>query len=214
MASSDYSLDPMRDGEFRRTPRCEVIFDGWRSDTYALQSCGWEIAIEDVLFTHVMERALRMVLHHPPSGITLYAVCQQARDMLDPRYQWSQEPEQFVVQRAAARADRMVLVDDRSRTYLEPKSLRRVDALPQDGNPWGRLTFSREQTTVSDLGLFSPWHDPQAIVVDPDTIDTLMTKIRSLQAPELAAIREQNRKREAREQKAERVHAQIITLAA
>jgi hypothetical protein len=209
MASSD-RYGGLR-GEFRRTPRCEVVFDGWRADTYQLEHCGWQIAVEDTPI-HALDRVLRMMLNHPSSGITLYAECRQPRYLLEQHRMHEVEPTEFVVLKAAARQDRMVLVEN----SFNPAALRRVHALPRDDDEiFGSLTFRREQTTVSALGLFSPWQDPQAIVVDPETIDTLMTKIRTLQAPELARIREQNRKREQRVDRAtERVHAQIITLAA
>lgn len=70
---------------------------------------------------------------------------------------------------------------------------------------------------ISSLGFFKKWEDEvEEIIVDQASVSELMDRIRKLQEPELAAIRERNRRREQRSanEVVERVSAQIISIAA
>lgn len=65
---------------------------------------------------------------------------------------------------------------------------------------------------LSDFAVFAPM--AEEIIVEPATVAGLLDQIKQLQAPELAAIRERNRRADSRNFTAQRFHAQIVSLAA
>jgi hypothetical protein len=123
----------------------------------------------------------------------------------DTRYGYDQQPLEFHVRYCASNVV-VQMMDDLS-------NFRPIDAAPQ----MTRI----ERKSIEDFGIFAtPLARTEEIIVEPETVSELLERIKSLQAPELAAIRERNRRRErdpgavAEPMQRQRFHAQIVSLAA
>jgi hypothetical protein len=83
-----------------------------------------------------------------------------------------------------------------------------VDASPQ--------FVSDKRRSIEDFGIFAtPLARTEEIIVEPETVMGLLEKIKAMQAPELAAIREKNRRRDQHQpMERQQFHAQILSLAA
>ncbi|PVY34576.1 hypothetical protein C7413_107112 [Paraburkholderia silvatlantica] len=85
-----------------------------------------------------------------------------------------------------------------------------IDAMPQFS--------SVERKCIDDFGIFAtPLARTEEIIVDPHDVMALLERIKDLQRPEQAAIRERNRGRERRADDPRQrtaFHAQILSLAA
>lgn len=67
---------------------------------------------------------------------------------------------------------------------------------------------------LTETNLFRPWSPAaEEIIIKPESVAELMDRIKQLNEPELAAIRQRNRAREHAAPK-EIIHAQVIALAA
>lgn len=76
-----------------------------------------------------------------------------------------------------------------------------------------------KRRSIEDFGIFAPClARTEEIIVEPATVASLLEQIKSLQAPDLATIRERNRQAERRgstqPMQQQRFHAQIVSLAA
>jgi hypothetical protein len=175
----------------RLSPQCPVRWGPWETDTYRLQAMGWELAVSHRDYGDTMQLAM----HH--RGLRLIGVSHEARwachDDRPPLFEvqavTAVDAIRFMESVRLAPLDSFELIDARSRI---------VDASAD--------TFRR---------LFAPF-DKQApeIIVAPETVQDLLDRIRSMQAPEQAAIRQRNARRERDADPARRFHASIVTLAA
>lgn len=188
----------------QRSPEVEVWWAGWRSNTRQLQRHGWRFAVEDEWHRN----EVRMFLQHERFGWTGYARAQRAYAGLGSRFEreYLQNPLQAFEVYAMSAPDLMVSVD------AGPlKDFIHVDMMD-------RLIEPRGVKRRPVAGLFTPWvQEAQELIVEPATVAELLDKIKAMQAPQLAAARERNRLREAREGRpvaGERVVAQVLTLAA
>lgn len=85
-----------------------------------------------------------------------------------------------------------------------------IDAYPQ--------FTTTEQKNIDDFGIFAtPLARTEEIIVEPETVMSLLEKIKTMQSPEQAAIRERNRYRERQigePIQRQQFHAQILSIAA
>jgi hypothetical protein len=95
-------------------------------------------------------------------------------------------------------------------TYDNLSQFSPIDAMPQ-------FTM-QERKSVDDFGIFAtPLARTEEIIVEPETVMQLLEKIKAMQSPEQAAIRERNRSRERRMGEPiqrQQFHAQILSIAA
>lgn len=175
---------------------CEVHFAGWRSDTHSLQRAGWELSAEQ----DIAGRRIHLVMQHQPTGLRMLAEERhfdffRAADVM--RYDRGSADLSFEI--------RHVATDMRTR-FVEANfaAFSPINAHPQ-------FTDVKAQS-IDDFAVFAPM--AEEIIVEPATVAGLLDQIKQLQAPELAAIRERNRRAESHNVKAQRFHAQIVSLAA
>lgn len=183
------------------SPPIPVAWAGFTSDTRRMQACGWEFQVEANL--HRFSRTL--VAKHRDFNTMLWAEVRDAeverRALAYVRGEYDGYRGPPIMFQRAAHPDsvRMSIVGA-------------VDFRPVDMNS----SFADISTWSGHaVDLFRPWA-PQAqeLIVDPNDVSALFERIKALQSPQLAEIRERNRKRDLREQRQEQVVAQVITLAA
>ena len=184
---------------------CKVIFAGWESTTSRLQSAGWQLAMEhswhhdrvrlamqyrDGGMQMIAEADYHMISMHVDAARHCYGG--DLRDGLPV----------FVV-RHVANAIHVRVVD------MDSFSFSPIDARMQ------MRTMDREIRPMDEFEIFAtPLVKAQEIIVDPNSVAELMDQIKQLQAPELAMIRERQRRTERGEPiQQTRYHAQIISLA-
>lgn len=182
-----------------RSPNAEVYWAGWSSTTRALQAQGWEFAVE----TDVYRERHRLLLRHRQLGWTGFAETRDDRyvnrvlgssmEFSDPYYNGT--PSFHVTHMTT---DKQVMVHgklDLMRVSMQPEMVEMPSFQPWR---WDHV--------------FRPWApEGRDIIVAPESVAELMERITRLQEPELQEIRERNRLREGAQ---ERVHAQIICIAA
>lgn len=189
------------------SPPCRVLFAGWETTTTKLQQAGWQLAAEQVMYDH----RVRIAMRHAPSG--LYMVSESVDYGFAPRYtdrfqSFGTDPwaaPTFVVRHVGSNIT-VQIVDNLAN--FSP-----IDAAPQ--------LVCAEVKGIEKFNLFAtPLTRTEEIIVEPETVSELMEKIRALQAPELAAIRQRNRMREGRSEGSrapiaqQQFHAQILSIAA
>jgi hypothetical protein len=189
-----------------RSPHCVFEWAGWSADGYALQRCGWEMKVEQSSTDRhdPFGRRILVALHHRQAGWTGIAEGETRgmleATMMDRRYAaGGAPPPVFQVRRMANRAQDYVI----ERNYETPASWSTISMEP--------VIEQRHRMTLADI--FNRPETPE-IIVDPATVSDLLDRIKNMQAPELAEIRERNRRRDARDRQEEVVSAQIITLKA
>lgn len=186
------------DARFLSRP-CEVHFAGFVSDTYRLQQEGWQLSMEQDIRMRSIRLAMRLDaarLYMVSNACTYEYMSDYGRDRLPV----------FHVQHCASNVTVQLM---ESQFLFKP-----IDATPQ-------YTEVRRRS-IEDFGIFAaPAARTEEIIVEPETVASLLDKIKSMQSPELAAIRERNRRRAADPgsmdhgaMQGTRFHAQIVTLAA
>lgn len=179
---------------------CRVIFAGWESTTTRLQQAGWQLSAEQ----DFNRMAIRLALKFEPARLFMLAEAQEW-DL----YQAGSNPYRdghpptFRIRHAAS--DMYVQLMESSFDF------RPFDAVPQ--------FTSVARKSIEDFGIFAPCLTrTEEIIVEPATVAGLLEQIKSLQAPELDAIRERNRQADRRgvsePMQQQRFHAQIVSLAA
>lgn len=179
-----------------------VQFAGFVSDTYQLQRHGWQIAAREDYYSD----KIALLMLHPESGLKMLT---ESLDLRFAAYQGMAL--RFNVIRAGTdlKFTQQVPVD---LGPLDGPQFRQIDAKPQ-------FISNFEPRSIEDFGIFAAQLvRTEEILIEPQSVAECMEYIKKLQAPELAAIRERNRKRD-RERDEEPVlrqnfHAQILTLAA
>jgi hypothetical protein len=178
----------------------EVYFAGWKSTTAKLQQEGWRLSAEQ----SPMSNSVRLALWFEPCNT--YALTEPVPYGFfhdDGRYSMGgRVPPVFRVTRFAS--DFTAQVCDGFRDFEA------IDARPQ--------MHEIRNESIKDFNMFAaPLVRTEEIIVEPETVADLMSKIRRLQGPELAAIRERNRLAAARgdyTQDRQKFHAQILSIAA
>jgi len=156
----------------------EVRWQGWRSDTLALQDNGWEIVVQEMPERNMIRIGLyhaEMKLYGFQSEYEHYTV--REMDPLPP----------LVISHMAPRID-VISVPIPNFVKMLP-----IDAVPQISE-----TFSRTIQSFSELALFRPLNQMKEIVVEPENVNTLLQRILELQSPRQAELREKARLEERR----------------
>lgn len=179
----------------------EVHFAGWKSTTARLQQEGWRLSAEQ---SH-MNNSVRLALWFEPCNtyaVTEYVPYGFFHD--DGRYSMMRDRPPPVFRVARFASDFIAQVCDGF------KDFEAIDARPQ--------MHEIRNESIKDFNMFAaPLVRTEEIIVEPETVADLMSKIRRLQGPELAAIRERNRLAAARgdyTQDRQKFHAQILSIAA
>jgi hypothetical protein len=187
------------------SPPIPVEWCGFESDTRRMQACGWEFAVNQ----DVMRREVEFIARH--RRLATFLVGRLRDDDIRQRslVYFRQElvgfkgpPLQFTS-----------LTQERNTQFVH---------LQSSIDDFTRVDMNSEYTTIQEqrwngdtIDLFRKWAPKsEEIIVAPETVADLFERIKKMQSPELAEIRERNRKRDIREQRSENVVAQIITLAA
>lgn len=174
---------------------CRVHFAGFETTTTRLQQAGWELSVYEDLRRLTMQLAMRF----EPARLYMMS------ESVDFNYFSSRGecPEFFV---------RKVVGSEIVLHTTEVPRFHAIDAMP---------TFvNSERRSIEDFSFFAtPLVRTEQIIVEPETVSDLLAKIKAMQAPELAAIRERNRRRDAGHVdhgviEQQKFHAQIVSLAA
>jgi len=171
-----------------------VIFAGWESTTTQLQQAGWQLSAEQDF--NVM--TVRIALRFEPARLLMIAEAQPWQFLRE-----TGEAPTFYIRHAAT--DMHIQLIEHSFGFKP------FDAATQ--------IAPAERKSIEDFGIFAPClARTEEIIVEPATVAGLLEQIKSLQAPEMAAIRERNRQAERRGANApiqqQRFHAQIVSIAA
>ena len=182
-----------------RSARHEVHFSGFKSDTLKLQNSGWELAAEQD-YTHC---TINLILRHQDTG--LKALCETQdfnfRD-IGRHVEFRDRPLVFMVRRMAPEMRRQTPV------YYMPH-FELIDARSS-------TTTAQAMIESDDFSVFNKLSDKaESIIVDPATVEEYMDAIKKLQAPTLARIRSDQRRRDGEfvRQKPMQIHGQILTFA-
>lgn len=174
-----------------------VHFCGWVTTLPALQQAGWELSAEQ----DFVGMGVRIAMRH--SDWQLRAVTESVDFNFFDHYSIARaRPMDFHI---AHFASTLYAVAEGDFTRFAP-----IDAMPQ--------FISTERKSIDDFGIFAtPLARTEEIIVDPHDVMALLERIKDLQRPEQAALRERNRARERRlDQPIQRqsFHAQILSIAA
>lgn len=198
-------MAPSLDTRMWAPPEAEIDFFGFEAKAWQLQRAGWkfeEMAVGPDR-DNPFRRGRQLVMRHQ-SGLIARATCDEelwmrsVRDSLG--YSRADVRPIFVVQQVAPKASEMII-------HAPATMLWNLNQL--DMEPYPRVPAMRRFSLAE---VYPP--EAEEIIVEPATVSSLLEQIKQLQAPELARIREANRRREARERAAEVRHATILTLAA
>lgn len=181
-----------------RSPPIPVWFEGFEATTTQLQRSGWDLSCDEDYAYGDFQVAIR---HRQLGIVGLSERIRRGR----------------LIHAMNERMDRGA---------FEPIQIRRVTQSHQliysgpvmvpERNPWHAIDaepiFMQEgPVRPEDLFLFRPANAPapQEIITDPETVAELMEKIIALQKPDMAAIRERNRRRDSLTTQV--THAKIIS---
>lgn len=171
------------------SPVCEVLFAGFRSDTYRLQREGWQIATREDIYRGEID----LLLNHREHGIQAVA---RSIDTFRPR-EWRQDfgrgsrlPVFKVVRLASDMRIRVERVQSYMNTRINFDDFKLADMTPQ--------TIQVHEYEIGKLPLFAEAKKPLAekIIVPQRDISDLLAEIRARQAPNIAEIREREQRRE------------------
>lgn len=178
---------------------CEVLWAGFRSNTYALQQAGWELAVEQ----DFQNSGLRLLLRN--QDMRLHAISSTSPfDFYRNAHEHLERPV-FRIIHAAATMQFARMMPNEPATYF-----RQIDAAPQ--------FVTTQFDSIDDLGIFAaPLVRTEELIVEPADVSALLEQIRKMQSPEQAEIRARQRARERAGENPEtrpmqQFHAQIITL--
>jgi hypothetical protein len=188
-------------------PEVEIDWFGLVGSAHGMERAGWRFEALEA------ERSMRdpfgsrrqLIMRHREVGLVARASCDERElvQVISSHLNMRSDLKPcFVVHQVAVKTENIFFDGT-----IEP---RRLHISPLSFEP-----FMREMPQIRRFSL-AEIYPPEAeeIIVDPDTVSSLLERIKSLQAPELAEIRERNRLRDARERAAEVRHATILSIAA
>lgn len=190
-------------------PEVEIDWLGLRGRAYDMQACGWKF---EALEAHSSAfdpfgRRRQLIMRHQ-IGLTARAYCEE-RDLMNAineRIGHRREcPAIFRVEQVAANSSQMMFQGPVS---PHPWGVKALDMKPE------LVDLRLAQMSRFSLASLYPERPAEEIIVEPATVMGLLEQIKQLQAPDLARIREENRKRDARDRVHEVRHATILSLAA
>jgi hypothetical protein len=186
------------------SPGCDVYFAGLRGDTRAMQNNGWEFAIEREVERW---RYYRVIMKHPPSGMFMDGeVDIESMQRAATRHMQhdTRDCKPVINVRHAGNSGQT-----RIHAFNKMPDFDRIDMSPQ----LKAVSYQEFDYTINELSVFKPWApNAQELIVDPNSVADLMNRIKSLQDPELAAIRKRNRVRDQRDRPNEQILAQVIAI--
>ncbi len=176
-----------------QNPPFDVEWAGFRSNSALLGRCGWKLAMRDDL----RYDRVGVIFHHPEFRVTLEGEptdTMRHRVMFDPPG------------RALVHIRHMYRGGDRISYHASS---------PFEGFSWRETDPMYVQMTEVEfhaLPLFRELDKPvaQELIVDPADVGRILELVHKAQAPEQAAIRDRNRRRDERVQ----LHAHILSVAA
>ena len=187
-----------REDVFRRP--FKVRWGAFESDSYSMQREGWEFVQElNAGYGHRLDSSVLVIARHRSSAIAMWGEAHISTDL----FRYGSGFVEGFIEFTGCRLDHQIQL------YGGPglsRNFRRIDMEPQ----------VISMTELHKTGIFRDWVEPERkeIIVAPDQVADLLDRISKLQQPELLAIRERNRQREARERAPERTHATILSIAA
>lgn len=187
----------------RMSPVCDVHFAGFSSDTYRLQCNGWQIATRE----EPMNGGITLLLNHRDFGIQAVAVTRSrfyAPEWHSSYGRDARPPEFNVIKLASDMRVRIETIPTLHNTMLNFDDFRLADMTPQ--------TVSIKEYEIGKLPLFAEAKKPLAeqLIIPQRDISDLLAEIRSRQAPNIAEIREREKRRELETI----AHASILAIAA
>lgn len=183
-----------------------VWWSGFRSDTARLQQAGWEIAAEE----DVVYGRIRLLLRN--QNMRLYALTNEVafEHRCVDCFQGRRPPLEFNVVAAAPKIEVHRFADIAAVAF---DTFKQIDAYPQ-------VQHDVEIKSLDDFKIFAtPLVRTEEIIVEPQTVSAMLERIREMQAPEQAALRQKQRLAASRqglyveEVPQQRFHAQIISIA-
>lgn len=186
----------------RMSPVCEVHFAGFSSDTYRLQCNGWQIATRE----EPMRGDITLLLNHREFGIQAVARSRGRFYAAEwhSKYGHHGVPEFQVVKMASDMRVRVETIYTTTNTVLGFDDFSLADMTPQ--------TVRIKEYEIGKLPLFAEAKKTLAeqLIIPQRDISELLAEIRSRQAPNIAEIREREKRREI-----ETIHsASILAIAA
>lgn len=183
-------------------PRSEVLFSGWRSDTFTLGQRGWRIAVQENLeyarFEMMLEHDGANLIMHAQSNINPkrehYArTASQVYNEMRHGDEFDRPP--FNVIKVFARNPHLKVYHEMPVFDIWSETRPRlIEADIRQYNPFDFPIFMNKDTPA-----------PQELIVEPQDVMQLLEQIKQMQAPEQADIRRRNR------QAAPMVHTSILS---
>lgn len=181
---------------------CPVRFAGWETDTQRLQQGGWQLSVEQ----NYDNNTIRLAMHLDAAQLIMIS---ETREFDFYGHAALRHHGGDVRANLPIFTVRMVAQHGVKVRILEETSF---DFRPFDAKPSMTMV---PITDIEDMGIFAPCLTrTKELIVDPDTVESLFAKIKTLQAPELAEIRARNRARDRHEEGAMQqqvFHAQILS---
>lgn len=174
---------------------CEVIWAGFRSDTFTLQQNGWELAVQQEVHYY----RIGLLMRH--QAMKLYALSDTAEFDFYRGAHEHMPPPRFIVHHITPQIQ-VVRYDATSIDY------RVVDARPQ--------MVQQQIKGIEDLGIFAvPLVRTEEIIVDPADVSAMLEQIHKMQSEGQKEIRARTRQRERADPIPQQIfHAQILSFAA
>lgn len=193
-----------RSEQMLKSPACKVRFAGWESTTGRLQQAGWQLAVE-----HSWNNdRVRLAMRYRDGGMRMIAEAQHytrpmTKDALS--FYNGMERDSLPIFEVIHVAQDIHI----ARVQLDSFDFHAIDARPQ-------LHTVTDFKSMDAFEIFAaPLVRTEEIIVEPASVASLMEQIKQLQAPELAAIRERQRRADRGDPMQQtKYHAQIISLAA
>ena len=181
------------------SPRAQITFEGFVSDTYKLQCAGWKIAAEE----DIMENRFRLYLENSflkLTGISDYIRFDYYQRMKNNRSLMNDDIPMIYIKRVSSKIE-VLRLSEYQRAFNE------IDARPT----WANASMDN----FEDLRIFNTnksMSNVEELVVAPQDVMTLLEQIHKIQSKDQAIIREKLRRKEAREALVPQTVARIVTL--
>lgn len=185
--------------KFLSSPKMEICWAGFKSDTYSLQQAGWQLSIEEnILRVNQYCKTLRLAIKHPQ--LNVYGISQginispkEFSFLRDGYFNAENNEEAFVhyCLKIEKRLDIQHLTSRMSVVlrYEDIKNFKPIDAKPQ-------FQFFDEYIPVEKLNIFRPIGNSETknIIVPKHSVPELLDLILEKQDPYQAEMRKKKRK--------------------
>lgn len=185
----------------------EIVWAGWKSDTFTLQREGWQLSVEQ----DYRRNAFSLAIKHPDFKIYGMTNPMPLHEIAMSRYgeRYNRIANFMSFHLGYMCSDLIMHVHGRDLMNFHP-----VDAEPQRMTEEEMRCYDKIQR-ISEMPIFKAIEHTKDIIVMPEMVPGLLEKIRECQEPNQARIREEVRKQKDREAlRGHIIHAQVVTLAA